>query len=323
MTPSKTAWAATLGPFVTAALACSNAGPEAGVTKYDSLVLADEPVAFWEMSNPCGAEADLTGNGHIGTYNGGSPNLVAMPDGSQVVDFNGSTEYMTVPSSTAFSIPTTHQLTWEGWIRPDVLQFTSASDTEGYNYVDWMGKCHQYSPTCEWEARMYNDSNPQYRCDRLSAYVFNPSAGLGSAADWQPAPAVGGSASSCTSSILRPGQWLYVVGEYQTLTTPAQCNSMYPGTINVWVNGVEQDFAQHEPTGCMSQYEIVPQALSSPLNIGTMTAHDTWFPGAVGKVAIYDHLLTQAQIDAHFTAMTGAHVSGSCDETCTIPVPTP
>jgi cellulase/cellobiase CelA1 len=153
--------------------------------------------------------------------------------------------------------------------------------------------------------------------------VFNPSAGLGSAADWQPiALSSSQNDSTCTQSILQPGQWLHVVVEYQTLTTPSQCSSTYPGTINIWVNGVQQDFAYHEPTGCMSQHDIIPTANNSPLNIGTMTAYDTWFPGAIGKVAIYNYLLSQTQINSHFTAMTGAGVSGSCGQDCTIPVPT-
>jgi hypothetical protein len=72
----------------------------------------------------------------------------------------------------------------------------------------------------------------------------------------------------------------------------------------------------------MSQYHITPSAGNSPLNIGTM-ALDSWFPGSVGKVAIYNKLLTQAQVNAHFTAMTGSQPFGSCANTCTIPVPTP
>ena len=72
----------------------------------------------------------------------------------------------------AFSIPTTHNLTWEAWIRPDVLQFPNDSN----GYVDWMGKCQDYSPTCEWEARMYTTTNGENRCNRISAYIFNSSA---------------------------------------------------------------------------------------------------------------------------------------------------
>jgi chitodextrinase len=263
-------------------------------SSYDSVVVADHPVAFWDMDTPGGIESDVSGNGHGGTYKGGIPTLTTMLNGDRAVDFNGSSEYMTVTSSGAFSISATHQLTWEAWIRPDVLQWSRASDPYGYGYVDFMGKCQDYSPTCEWEARMYASVNSQNRCSRLSAYVFNPSAGLGSGADWQ---------KQC--NLLRAGQWLHVVGEYQTLSTPSDCNSAYPGTVNIWVNGVEWNASDHYPTGCMSQYSIGPATGSSALDIGTM-ALDSWFPGAVGKVAIYDHLLNQGQIDAHFVAMTGS-----------------
>lgn len=284
-----------------------SSSPVAGGSGYDSLILGDKPVAYWGMTNPAGTETDLSGHGHAGTYKGGIPTATTLLNGDKAADFNGSGEYLTVPSSAAFSIPTTHQLTWEGWIRPDTLQFPSATT----GYADWMGKCQNYSPTCEWEARMYSATNSQNRCSRISAYVFNPGAGLGSAADWQP---------QC--NLLQAEQWLHVVGEYQTLTTPSACNPAYPGTINIWVNGVKQNASYHYPTGCMSQYSIVPTAGSSPLNIGTM-AMEYWFKGAIGKVAVYNYLLSQDQINSHYAAMTGVQPSGSCADTCTIPVPTP
>jgi len=270
-------------------------------TGYDAAVMGDSPVMYLGMgSASTGVESDKTGNGHNGSYKGGTPTTVSLPNGDKAADFNGSSQYLTVPSSAALSIPTTHQLTWEAWIRPDTFSFSNAS---GDGYIDWMGKCQDYSPTCEWEARIYGDVTPEGRPDRLSAYVFNPSAGLGSAADWQPA------------AKLTAGKWIHVVAEYQTQTTPSLCSSSYPGTINIWVNGVKQNFEAHADTGCMSQYNIKPTAGSSPLNIGTM-AMDTWFKGAVGKVAVYNHLLTQTQINAHYTAMTGAAVTGSCGATC-------
>jgi hypothetical protein len=278
---------------------------------YDATVLADHPVAFWEMRATGATEPDLAGHGHTGTYKGGAPTLVRMPNGEKAASFNGAGEYLTVPSSSAFSIPTAQQLTWEAWIRPTVLQFTSASDPSGLGYVNWMGKCQNYSPSCEWGARMYSAVNSERRCNRLSAYVFNPGAALGGGADWQPA-----------CKLLAAGQWLYVVGEYQTQSTPPGCNSAHPGTIDIWVNGVRWHPSYHARTGCMSQYSITPQAGSSPLNIATM-ALNTRFQGAIGKVAIYDSLLSQAQISAHFAAMTGSRPFGGCAATCAIPVPTP
>jgi hypothetical protein len=271
------------------------------LSSYDSTILTDHPVAYWGVNNPSAAEADLSGNGHIGTYKGGIPTTVTMLNGDKAADFNGTNQYLTIPSSSTFSIPTTKQLTWEGWIRPDTLQFSTGSN----GYIDWMGKCQSYSPTCEWEARMYNASNSQNRYSRLSAYAFNPSAGLGAGADWQP-----------IQNLLQAGQWLHVIGEYRTDLTPSRCNSAYPGSIDIWVNGVKWNSSYHGDTGCMSQYSIIPQASTSPINIGVM-ALDYWFKGAIGKVAIYNYLLTQTQINAHFTAMTGLTPSGSCADTCT------
>jgi len=273
---------------------------------YDDIVLADKAVAFWGMRNTSGTEPDLTGNGNAGTYKGGTPATVTMPNGDAAADFNGSSQYLTVPSRASLSIPTTGSLTWEAWIRPDTLQFPNQSSD---GYTDWMGKCQDYSPTCEWEARIYSTSTAQGRPNRFSAYVFNPSAGLGSGADWQP-----------VSSLIVAGHWYHVVGEYTTLSQPSGCSSSYPGSINIWVNGVPWNQAAHSPTGCMSQYSVKPVANNSPLNIGTM-AMDYWFKGAIGKVAIYSYLLSQEQISNHYKAMTGRDPSGSCSSTCTLTNP--
>ena len=276
-------------------------GSCASPATYDQTVLCDQPVAYWAMKGTAATEPDLVAN-NVGTYKGAAPTAATLPNGDAAAHFNGSTGYLTIPSNAAFSLPTTHDLTWEGWINADTLQFPNSSD----GYVDWMGKCADYSPTCEWEARMYSTSNSESRPNRMSAYIFNSSAGLGSAADWQP-----------VDGLIKASTWYHVVGEYTTLSQPSDCTgtASYPGSINVWVNGVEWDHAQHGQTGCMSQYNVVPTANNSPLNIGTM-AGDTWFPGAVGKVAIYDKLLTPAQITAHYKAMTGKTPTGSCAATC-------
>jgi hypothetical protein len=273
----------------------------ASSSSYDQAILVDHPVAFWAMSAASSSEPDLTGNANTGSYRGGTPTTGGLPNGDRAADFNGTSQYLTVPAkpSAALSIPTTGTLTWEGWIRPDALQFPS-------DYVDWMGKCEQYSPTCEWEARLYATTNSENRCNRMSAYAFNPDGNLGSGAFWQP-----------TCGLIQAGQWYHVVGEYTTLTQPAACTNAaaYPGAINIWVNGVNWNQARHGQTGCMSQYNIVPTANNSAINIGTM-AKDTWFPGAIGKVAIYDYLLSSAQITSHYQLMTGKAPTGSCADTC-------
>ena len=278
-------------------------GGAPGASAYDRLVLGDGPVAYWSMARGTGTEPDLTGHGNDGAYQHGPTKTSALPNGDVASDFNGSDQYLTVPSAPAFSIVTTGELTWEAWIQPDVLQFPNAS---GDGYVDWMGKCQDYAPTCEWEARMYSQNTSQGRPDRLSAYVFNPGAKLGSAADWQPA-----------MDLIQAATWYHVVGEYTVKSAPSDCQNttMYPGAIDIWVNGVKWDHASHGQTGCMSQYQVVPAAGSSPLNIGTM-AMDTWFAGAVGKVAIYDRLLPSDRIASHYRAMTGRDPAGTCADQC-------
>jgi Concanavalin A-like lectin/glucanases superfamily len=283
------------------------AGSGGSGNTYDAVVLADQPVAFWAVNRPPMIEPDLTGHGHDGTYKGtGAPPRTTLPNGDPVADFDGVQQYLSVPSSPAFSIPTTGNLTWEAWLRPDVLQFPHDDGTSGY--VDWMGKCESYGPTCEWEARMYDATTKEMpnRPNRISAYVFNPSAGLGSAADWQPA-----------NGLIMPGAWYHVVGEYTTLTQPADCTNTAasPGSIDIWINGVKWNHASHGQTGCMSQYNVVPKANDSPLDIGTMTK-ESFFQGAIGKVAVYDHPLSQTQITNHYAVMTGKQPSGSCANTC-------
>lgn len=278
--------------------AASCAPPGAATSAYDKAVLADAPVAYFALSG-ASDEKDLTGHQHRVDHQE-TAGQTAAPNGDPVALFNGSDSYVSIASALDLSITATGQLTWEAWIRPTSLEFANAPS----GYTDWMGKCDSYSPTCEWEARMYTATNSQKRCSRLSAYAFNPTAGEGSGADWQP---------SCGA--ISAGRWLHVVGEYQTRETPVECNSAYPGTINIWVNGVPWSAVDHRPTGCMSQYKVLPKAGPSSLLIGTM-ARDLWFSGAIGKVAIYDSLLTQDQITGHFRTMTGTGPAGSCKETC-------
>jgi len=277
------------------------AGGTSGGSDYDATVLADGPVMYLAMSELSGTEPDLTGNGHQGTYHGGATTSATLPNGDRAADFAGNPQYVSVPSSAALSIPTTKNLTWEAWIRPDVLEF----DDNSSGYVDWMGKCEEYSPTCEWEARMYNMTNSSNRCNRLSAYAFNPTADLGSGAYWE--------AGTCGT--IKAGSWYHVVGEYTTEETPSGCDDSYPGSVDIWVNGVKWNQASHGDTGCMSQYQVTPEANDSALNIGTM-AKDAWFQGAIAKVAIYDVRLSNETVRSHYQAMTGKAPTGSCASTC-------
>lgn len=272
----------------------NNSDCDSEPSNYDDVVLCDGPVGYWALSANGEAETDLSGNGHNGEYQGGSPETSTLPNGDNAADFDGESQYLSIDSAPEFSIPTTGTLTWEAWIQPAVVNFPNNSN----DYVDWMGKCAEYAPTCEWEARMYNADSE--RCNRLSAYAFNPGADLGSGAYFE---------QECGS--IQPGDWVHVVGQYTLLWQPDACSdaAQYPGSIEIWVNGVKWDQSAHGQTGCMSQYQVAPEANDSPINVGTM-AGDAWFEGAIGKLAIYDYLLDEDQIAAHYRAMTGQEPSG-------------
>lgn len=243
---------------------------------YDEVVADTHPVAYWP--------------------NAGS---ASMPDGGTAKHYDGHswTEH---PDAPELSIERTGVLTWSAWIQPDTLHQPSATD----GYVDFLGKCASYAPSCEWEGRFYSDDGPEDRPSRLSGYAFNPDAKLGSSADWQPA---GGEVAA--------KDWLFVVVTYDLTRTPPPCDRRWPGTITIWVDGVQASFADHAPTGCMSQYRIRPVDGPSPVRIGSM-ADELSFTGAVGRVAVWDRRLTQVEIDHLFHTMTGREVVGSCADTC-------
>jgi hypothetical protein len=85
------------------------------------MVTTAHPSAFWGLTASGTREADSSGRG------------------------------LRVPSNPSFSITRTGRLSFEAWIRPDTLRWSSSFDPHGYGYVDWMGKCEDYSSTCEWE----------------------------------------------------------------------------------------------------------------------------------------------------------------------------
>lgn len=82
----------------------------AGPSDYDKVVLSDRPVAYWRIHAESSTEPDLTGNGNTGTYANTLPAAARMPNGDTAGDFNGSNQYLTIPSNAAFSIPTTRNL---------------------------------------------------------------------------------------------------------------------------------------------------------------------------------------------------------------------
>jgi len=203
----------------------------------------------------------------------GGPSRVRMPNGDPAYRFDGRGQYLQFGDRRAFEIAATGALTVEFWMRPDVLQFAR---TEGSGYVYTMGKG---SPgQHEWYTRMYSYTNQENRPNRISGYAFNPAGGLG--------------AGSYFQDVVRPHRWIHV-----TLVVNANArSSRYPmGYTRIYKNGVLRD------TDSLADYGIVPRSGTAPLRIGTGYLQ-SFFQGAIGDVAFYDHELSSVRIRAHYAA---------------------
>ena len=66
-------------------VACARAH---AVSHYDSVVIAADPSAFWDMSATASIEPDVSGGGHVGTYRGPSAGRARLPDGEPAAHFN-------------------------------------------------------------------------------------------------------------------------------------------------------------------------------------------------------------------------------------------
>jgi hypothetical protein len=252
---------------------------------YDHLVLLAHPVLFLAMDTPGKAtQADLSGHGHNGVYlpAGSAPRAVRMPNGDVAADFNGHNQYLQVADSPDLSVPKTGVLTLEAWVRPDTLQ---PPHEEGTGYVNFLGKSEHGHDNAEYEMRMYSRVNSEVpvRPNRLSVYVFNLPGGEGSGAYVQDPMTV--------------GQWIMLVEVINT--TPS---NWYPlGYVKIYKNGVWRE------TVGLTQHHTIPQHGSAPFRVASCDPRPqySFFPGAIGKVAIFNYELSAPQVAAQYRAMVG------------------
>jgi hypothetical protein len=259
--------------FIFAFSGLAHASERPPASAYDQAILRDHPVLYLPLAAPRGSavERDLSGAGHLGTYlpERSDPAKTRMPNGDVATVFNGDGDYLEVPSASTFSVPRRGTLTIEAWIRPDTLEFPVQ---EGEGFVYWAGKGEpgQY----EYAGRMYSRTNTASppRPNRISGYAFNLDGGLGSGSYFQ--------------DPVTAGTWIYVA----ILIGPEDV-SIYKAAVL-------------RKTTPLSQFNVTPEPGSAPLRIGTRDLN-SFFKGAIGKVALYDKALTASQLKAHEQAMTG------------------
>ena len=257
----------------------SSATPPPQVTSaYDRQVLSLNPVMYLTLAHPSAqGEPDLTGHGHNGSYlpTGQLPGTALLPNGDPAALFDGQSEYVEVPSLPQLSVTGTGCLTVEAWIQPTTLQFPREEGT-GYVYVLGKGTAGKY----EYALRMYSKVNSEIpvRPNRVAAYVWNLTGGLGSGSYFQ--------------DPVTPGVWMMV-----TLVIDAQPSAAWPaGYISIYKNGVLRGQVS------LSQYQVTPQGSTAPFRIATREL-ESYFQGAIGKVAVFNYVLSASQIQYTYSAM--------------------
>jgi hypothetical protein len=246
--------------------------------RYDRQVLSFAPVMYLTMGNPSKrAEPDLSGHGHRGSYLPAAdpPATVRLPNGDPAAEFDGNRQYLQVPATASLSVTHTGCLTVQAWVRPATLRFRHE---EGTGYVYILGK--GVTGKQEYALRMYSRTNSEVpeRPNRVSAYVFNLAGGKGSGAYFQ--------------DRVRAQEWMMV-----TFVIDAHRSAAWPaGYVAIYKNG------QLRGRVSLGQFHVTPRAAGAPLRIATRQL-ESYFRGAVGKVAVFGYVLSPQRIRATFTAM--------------------
>lgn len=247
--------------------------------RYDRQVLSLGPSLYLTLGNQSSAiEPDLSGNGHNGVYEPSSypAKFAALPNGDRATVFNGHNQYVQVSSAPSLSITDTGCLTVEAWVMPTVLQFPH---NQGSGYVYVLGK--GVAGKQEYALRIYSYSNSETpsRPNRISAYAFNLAGGKGSGAYFQ--------------DPVHPGDWImvaFVIDSRPSAEWPA-------GYIEIYKNGR----LRGSPVS-LAQFNVTPEASDAPFRIGTRDL-ESFFEGAIGKVAVYNTVLSAQDILTTYNAM--------------------
>jgi hypothetical protein len=208
----------------------------------------------------------------------------ASPRPGLYLRFDGSDDYVEIPSITDYSVDTNGALSVAVWMRPDALNFPKS---EGTGYVHWMGKGEGAGATGqqEWVFRLYNRDHTQEnrpRPNHISFYVFNPEGGLGVGSYFQD-PVV-------------QHEWLHVVSVADGARTYIYKNGDIRrcDTYNGTSNGTCPIHYQPPPKQDR-QLVIDPEAGSSPLRLGTRD-FNSYFKGGLTRFRMWSGALTAAEV---------------------------
>lgn len=191
------------------------------------------------------------------------------------IQFNGSSDCMTINSSSSYSQPTTGKLTLSVWVHPDVANMPNTNGNTGY--AGFFQK--NESGKSEWEFRYYNVANTEtnMRANERDIYIFNPTGGFGASSIYQ-------------GSQYAYGQWINYVGEFD-------------GTYEYfYINGVLVSTFDYVT------YPVTPSTTPAVLRVGC-DKNQAYFQGSVGPMKIWNRDLTANEVMQQYTS-NAANLTG-------------
>ena len=201
--------------------------------------------------------------------------------------FDGVDDYVEIADHPDYSIATTGGLTVVALIRPDSLGMPSQERT---GYVNWLGK--GVPGQDEWTFRMYQLGNTEDRENRISCYAFNLDARAGGTRF---------GIGSHFQDELTPRQWLLIAGAWDTFR------------VSIYRDGLlrDSDLLDQSATGGVT---ITPEHGDAPVRIGTRD-FNSFFQGAISRVAIFNRKLTDSEQAALQSARMGGTLDGAISAT--------
>jgi hypothetical protein len=257
---------------------------------YDATVVADGATHYYPL-NPRHGGHDLVGSQNCSTHG----NVSFTARGAQL---DGEDDYLDCGDHDDFSVRGSGSKTAfsvEAWIRLDSLDDLSAGE-----YIHWLGK--GTTDSYEWGCRLYDKTSP--RPNRLSCYQWNTGGGEGAGSYWEAGRQDGGQPALTTS------RWVHLVSTVDMTGVdpgPAagseerQHADAFPGKISLYKDGafIDSDYLWGFISSAgTTYYDIDPTNTAASLKLGTRNGPEE-MPGRIRRVALYDKLLTAAQIAEH------------------------
>ncbi len=258
----------------------------------NTAILDTEPTSYWPLTDDSGTTCHDEMELHDAVLNGSGGNLAVIPFGDASAPFfdGESGSVLTVANDPQYSQPYANALSVAAWICPLALNNVRTAGSVD-RYVHFLEKAVDASTETEWAMRLYNQTNPN-RHSRLSFYTFNlvsppGQENLGNGAYME----YGVSANDTTPVAL--GGWLFLVGQAEPWISETDKKT---GCM-LWKQGLK---AARTSADKYEHYRVHPQHGAGPITIGGNSS--SGFKGSIAHVAIWNRLLSSAEITSIWTA---------------------